>query len=693
MSNREQALRLLLVEEQLEQAEFLINHIRNGGIAVRPEQAEDTEDLEALIGQSKVDIVLANIKGANITLSAAAGAIKKLGKDIPLIAVVDQLNAETVIDALSKGARDVVLRDQPKHIQHVIKKEFDALINRRAVRHIEADLRESERRCDALIESSRDPIAYIHDGMHIRANDSYLQMFGYSSFDELEGMPILDLVDGENQGKFKQIIKDFAKTKQCPPSILVTIQPENGEAVQVEFELSPASYDTEQCLQLVARPQMMDSRLTEQLRELKDRDSNTLLFNRKYFMAQLEGAVSAASSGKSNQAVLFIEPDQFEHRVRSLGLDLADNLLVEFAHRLRDVVGDKGVCCHYRDQSLAVVCTASGFEQTKALAESIHKAFDNILLDIENHSVSFSVSAAAVQITEQNASVSEILSTASRLLQSMEGLGGNRFDVFDPNAGDRADAALNNAWKERIIHALAHDEFVLRFQPVINLMQEEDIHSYELAIRLNSPEGESVSPDQFLPIAQANNLIAEIDQWVVSQAINLLAERRQKGVNTQIFIKISPDSLQDSTLTDLISTALTANGVEGHRLILQLPESKVITRLKDIQIFKTAMKPLGVKLGLSQFGTSVDSLKMLSHIDADIIKIDRSFMEELDKNTANQAKIREFVRHARDNGKTTMAEFVSDASTVGILFSAGVDWVQGNFLSPPLTQMNYDFSS
>lgn len=692
MSNREQALRLLLVEEQLEQAEFLINHIRNGGIAVRPEQAEDTGHLEALVGQNGIDIVLANIKGEGISLAVAAASIKKLGKDIPLIAVVDQLNTETIMDALAKGAKDVVLREHGKHIQHVIKRQFDALLNRRAVRHIEVDLRESERRCDALIESSRDPIAYIHDGMHIRANDSYLQMFGYSSFDELEGMPILDLVDGENQGKFKQIIKDFAKTRQCPHSIRVTIQPENGEAVQVEFELSPASYDTEQCLQLVARPQMVDSRLTEQLRELKDRDANTLLFNRKYFMAQLESAVSAAGSGKSNQAVLFIEPDQFETRVRSLGLDLADNLLVEFAHRLRDAVGDKGLCCHYRDQSLAVVCTASSFEQTKALTESIHKAFDNILLDIENHSISFSVSTAAVQITEQNASVPDILSTASRLLQSMEGLGGNRFDVFDPNAGDRADAALNKAWKERLIHALAHDGFGLRYQPVINLMQEQDIHSYELAVRLNGPDGESVSPDHFLPIAQANNLIADIDQWVVSQAISLLAERRQKGINTQIFIKISPDSLQDNALIELIGTALTANGVEGHRLILQLPESKVITRLKDIQIFKAAMKPLGVKLGLSQFGTSVDSLKMLRHIDADVIKIDRSFMEDLDKNTQNQAKIREFVRHAQDNGKSTMAEFVSDASTVGILFSAGVDWVQGNFLSPPLAQMNYDFS-
>ena len=83
MSNREQALRLLLVEEQLEQAEFLINHIRNGGIAVRPEQAEDAEDLEALIGQSKVDIVLANIKGTNITLSAAAGASRNSARISP----------------------------------------------------------------------------------------------------------------------------------------------------------------------------------------------------------------------------------------------------------------------------------------------------------------------------------------------------------------------------------------------------------------------------------------------------------------------------------------------------------------------------------------------------------------------------------------------------------------------------------
>jgi diguanylate cyclase (GGDEF)-like protein/PAS domain S-box-containing protein len=693
MSKRDQALRLLLVEEQLEQAEFLISHIRNGGIVVRPEQAVDIEHIDSLIQESQIDIILANSNGTEISTTTVFETIKKHGKDIPLIVVLEELNTENIMAALLKGAKDVVLRNQAKHIQHVIKKQFDALINRRAIRHIEADLRESERRCDSLIDSSRDPIAYIHDGMHIRANDSYLQMFGYSSFDELEGMPILDLIDGKDQADFKKIIKDFAKKALTLDEISVTIQPENGSSSLVKFELMPASYDAEQCLQLVARPQLIDNQLSEQLRDLKDRDSHTLLFNRKYFMAEAELAVSAATTGKSHQAILFINPDQFEQRVRNLGITVADNLHIEFAHKLRDLVADKGKCCHYRNQSFAVLCSTSNYEQTSQLAKEIHAAFNNTMLEIDQHTIGISVSVAAIQITEQNASIPEILSTASRLIQSMEGLGGNRFEVFDPNAEDRAEVALDKAWKERLITALANDELVLRYQPIINLSSVDEIHSYELAIRLNSPDGELISPDHFMPIAEAHNLLLEIDQWVVSKAIGLLAERKQKGINTQLFVKISADSMQDNTLIDLIKTALVANDVAGHRLILQLPESKIITRLKEIQQFISSLKAIDVRIALSQFGTSVDSLKMLSHIDVDIIKIDRNFFEELDKNPQNQTKVRSFVQYARDNDKSTMAEFVSDAGTVGFLFSAGIDLIQGNFLSPPLTQMNYDFSS
>ncbi len=694
MSKPDQVLRLLIIEQQLEQAEFLISHIRNGGIVVRPERAEDFEQLQTMIEQSEIDMVLASTNCEELPIVDVCNAIKKLGKDLPVILAAEHLNDDLAMRAIIDGVTDIALRNRPKHLQFVIRHQFKALCNRRALRHFEADLRESERRCDALIESSRDPIAYIHDGMHIRANESYLQMFGYEDFGELEGIPILDLIEATQQTEFKQIIKNFGKTRQCPSSILVNLHPKYGKSAAIDFEMMPAIYDGESCMQLVARPQLHDNALTEQLRELKDHDPITGLLNRKYFMARLEDAVLQASSGKSHQAVLILSPDLIEQRDRSLGLNFADSMMVEFAKRLPELVGDDGECCHYRDHILAVLCNDSRFEATRDLASRLHAAFDNILLEIEEQSVSFSVCIAAVQITEQNASVPEILKTAGRLLQSMEGLGGNRFDVFDPSAGERANAELDKAWKVRLVRAIENDEFALSFQPIINLQHQESIESYELRIRLPSGDDtNTASPDHFMPIAQNHGLIAAIDQWVVRQAVLLLAERAKNSINTQFFVNISPDSLLDNTLVELIASLLMRYEVDGRLLVLQLPESAIITRLKDIQTFSKSMDTLGVRLCLSQFGTSIDSLKMLSHFDADIIKIDRSFIEDLDKNTANQAKIRDFVQHASNLKITTMAEFVSDASTISILFSIGVDWIQGNFLSPPLAQMNYDFNS
>ncbi|MFM1783049.1 MAG: hypothetical protein RIS14_802, partial [Pseudomonadota bacterium] len=170
MSKPEQALRLLLIEEQLEQAEFLISHIRNGGIAVRPERVDNSDQFEQLLDTSRIDLVLADAASDILPMSSVTDIIQRRGKDIPVIAILEHMDDAAVLKALSDGAADTVIRGEPKQIQHVIRQQFHSLLNRRQIRHFESDLRESERRCNSLIESSRDPIAYIHDGMHIRAN-------------------------------------------------------------------------------------------------------------------------------------------------------------------------------------------------------------------------------------------------------------------------------------------------------------------------------------------------------------------------------------------------------------------------------------------------------------------------------------------------------------------------------------------
>ena len=122
-----------------------------------------------------------------------------------------------------------------------------------------------------------------------------------------------------------------------------------------------------------------------------------------------------------------------------------------------------------------------------------------------------------------------------------------------------------------------------------------------------------------------------------------------------------------------------------------MPESKIYSYLRPLQAFQKIVGSFGCRLALEQFGTSLNSFQMLTHFDPQVLKIDRSFIVDLAKSAENQAKVKEFVASARQLNKITIAEFVSDASSMTVLFSIGVDLVQGNFLAPPMAAMNYEF--
>ena len=225
---------------------------------------------------------------------------------------------------------------------------------------------------------------------------------------------------------------------------------------------------------------------------------------------------------------------------------------------------------------------------------------------------------------------------------------------------------------------------------MISLTGDPNEH-YEVLLRMKAPSGELVSPDQFMPIAEEHGMLVDLDRWVIGRTITLLAERRKQGRETTLFVKVSPSSLVEGDLHNYIGAQLKAHQVPGARLVLQLPESKVYTHLRPLQAFQKIVASFGCRLCLEQFGTGLNSFQMLTHFDPAVLKIDRGFIVDLAKNTENQKKVREFVAQARKLDKQTIAEFVSDASSMTVLFSIGVDLVQGNFLAPPGPAMNYEF--
>ena len=687
---KDTTLRLPLVDDSAEDAEAIVSTLRNGGIAVRPLRPLDAGELGQMVASQPMDLLLASRTAKGIPLATVLAQVDGSGKDIPVIVLADAITEADLLADQAAGARAVALRGRPEHVLTVLRREWADLDARRSQRRLEGQMRETERRCDALISSSRDPIAYIHEGMHIRANDAYLEMFGFESFDDVEGLSLLDLVGPQYVSDFKALLKKLSKGEPPPPRFELEARSLDGDSFPATLEFATATYEGEPCVQVVfRRREEFDPELAREVEDLRQRDMVTGLLNRPTFLRELETAVAAVARGEDQYGLLLVEPDHYQRLLTDIGIDSADDLAAALAARLSEKLDDSCIAARFGERTFAVLLRGN-HAHTAALAEKLRAAYASHVFNVGERSASVTASLGGVQIGEKIASVGPVLTRATDCLQAATNLGGNRFEIFDPGAVDRAEEERVQNWIQRLREALQDDSFRLHYQPVVSL-QAEPGEVYEALLRLES-NGEIVQPQSFIGIAEDNGLLDAIDRWVVNRAIEVLAERKRNGHDTRMVVKVSPASFADNRLLDLIARQLAAHDVPGDRLWLQTPEAKVFTHLRQAQAFQTAAAKLGCHVGLEHFGAGLDSFQLLSHFQPTFLKIDRVFSEDLGRNAEHQQKIREIAERAQALGILTVAEHVQDAATMAFLFTANVDYVEGNFLAAPGPLMNYDFS-
>ena len=687
---KDTTLRLTLVDDSAEDAEAIVSTLRNGGIAVRPLRPLDAGELGQMVASQPMDLLLASRTAKGIPLATVLAQVDGSGKDIPVIVLADAITGADLLADQAAGARAVALRGRPDHVLTVLRREWADLDARRSQRRLEGQMRETERRCDALISSSRDPIAYIHEGMHIRANDAYLEMFGFESFEDVEGLSLLDLVGPQYVSDFKALLKKLSKGEPPPPRFELEARSLDGDSFPATLEFATATYEGEPCVQVVfRRREEFDPELAREVEDLRQRDMVTGLLNRPTFLRELETAVAAVARGEDQYGLLLVEPDHYQRLLTDIGIDSADDLAAALAARLSEKLDDSCIAARFGERTFAVLLRGN-HAHTAALAEKLRAAYASHVFNVGERSASVTASLGGVQIGEKIASVGPVLTRATDCLQAATNLGGNRFEIFDPGAVDRAEEERVQNWIQRLREALQDDSFRLHYQPVVSL-QAEPGEVYEALLRLES-NGEIVQPQSFIGIAEDNGLLDAIDRWVVNRAIEVLAERKRNGHDTRMVVKVSPASYSDNRLLDLIARQLAAHDVPGDRLWLQTPEAKGFTHLRQAQAFQTAAAKLGCHVGLEHFGAGLDSFQLLSHFQPTFLKIDRVFSEDLGRNAEHQQKIREIAERAQALGIVTVAEHVQDAATMAFLFTANVDYVEGNFLAAPGPLMNYDFS-
>lgn len=689
---KDTALRLILIDDQANEAEAMVSALRNAGIAVRPQRLEDLEALAQALAQQQVDLVLAEHASSRMPFEEVATVVMGCGRDVPLLAVLDGITDETLDDVQQQGAQGVALRNRPLQFLKAVRTVWHDLDARRSQRQLEAQMRETERRCDMLIDSSREPIAYIHEGMHIRANQAYLEMFGFDHFEDVEGMSLLDLVAPRHVAAFKDLLKRLSKGETPPPRYELTARDVDGHEFPAVMEFSLAHYEGEPCQQVVFRRQAVgvDPELARQMEELKQRDPATGLLNRPTFLTRLDAAVADAAGQGSTHGLLLVEPDHFARLLDVIGLDAADALMAAMGRRLAETAPDAEIG-RFGEHQLALLARGSDHQATSLLAERVRQAFTGHVLEVGDSSLNATVSIGGVQIGEKIASTSQVLARAAQGVASAVGVGGNRIELFDPGAVDRVEQERIAAWVARIEDAIANDGFHLDFQPVIALAGDGK-ETYEVFLRVAGSDGEPVASDVFLPIAAEHGLLGRIDRWAVAKAIALIAARQRAGKHTSMLLTLSQEALRDATLAREVGEQLRAAGVPGEQLALGVPEAKVFTSLREAQEFAKVLDSFGVRTALARFGAGLNSLQILEHFVPALIQVDADFLQDLAKNPDSQAKLKEIASRASELGIRTIAPNVQDASSMTMLFSAGVDYVQGDFLAPAGPQMDYDFN-
>ena len=688
MAKADNLVRIVLVEDSTEDAEHAISVLRNAGISVRPTRAVDAAQLKVALDAPQ-DLVLHSARAKKLTLKETTDAVDKTGKDIPVLAVMDSLTQESLLAALRDGARSVLIRGMSDFFQTMAQREFSDLQSRREVRNLEVSLRESEKRCNALLDSSRDPIAYVHEGMHVYANKAYLEMFKIEEYAEIEGATFLDMLAGKDVNVFRDVLKQISRGEKPPEKLNLKAQRTDGSTFDAVMELSEASVENEPCTQIVIRQQTGNAEFAKELDALRRQDLVTGLLNKQAFTEELQKAVAAASGGQTDQAVIYLEIDNYRKHLEVVGIDGVDTLLADMGGFLRTAAGANARVARLADHSFGIILLGRVHQACIEFATKLVKQLEDHVIDAGRTSITLTGSFGMCLMSEKMTAPQDVLNKAAESSQAAMRDGGNRLITFDPMEKEKADEAESSKWIASIKNALTKDGFNMMYQPIVSL-QGESGEFYEVLLRMNGPNGE-VQPGVFFPVAEKLGLLAHIDRWVIAKIIRTVAERQASGINSTFFIKICPQTIEDGSILPWLAQQLKVARVAGDRLVFEMPESKVVTYLKQVAFFQAGLAQLRCGFALEQFGPGINSFRLLKHVNADYLKIDRSFMAELAKNKENQEKVRSIASEARNAGKITVAEFVEDAGSMSILFSCGVNFVQGNFLQEPQRVMAYDF--
>jgi multidomain signaling protein FimX len=696
-------LRLLILNDTRAEAERLISLLRNAGRPVRAQHVETEDALVKLLQEQTWDLVIAPDTTKNLTPATAIKHIRRLSRDLPVILQTDSEETAAVVEGIKLGAADVVRLDEDQHLLLVISREFNNREERNERRLAERRLKEIERRNQQLLDSSRDGIAFEQDGMFLYVNESFAEILGYASREDLESMPIIDVICDTQQDAVKAFLKDFTLKSDdvATASMSWQVLDAEGDSKTLAVEVRKALYDEEVCVQLVVKPTQAraSKQIAAQIEHIRNQDVVTGLFNKHYLVEQLEKRVARLAQDTATGALLYIQVEDFLGIVQTrLGVAAADIALGGIAAHLKSLTQPDEILCRFSDDGFMLLIPVITAEEGLARAESLCRSMRDHIVNADEVTLMFHYSVGVGLINETTTSAETPISHAIKALELVYSERRSQKNllarIYEPAAAQaQAQAARNEKHVAQMVQkALDQGRFRLLFQPILSLRGSDKEH-YDVLLRMQENDGDDMSPVDFFGVAEQMGAMTKIDRWVILEAIKLLAQHRAKGNNTRLIVNVSAASIKDKTLAPWLTVAFKTAKLVPEALVFQLNELDVNNHLNHAKEFTQALQSIGSEVCISHFGCALNPFSALGHVAANYVKIDGSFTQELQSGHGEPQALGELVSQLHQQDKITIVPFVENASVLSKLWQSGVHYIQGYYLQGPTESMNFDFDT
>jgi diguanylate cyclase (GGDEF)-like protein len=677
-------IHLLFIGLSADEIAPLLALLRTPRISPRGRQIKTEKQFLTSLKERSWDLVICSPKESKFSSIEAIEHIKHLNKDLPVIQLIPEADSHKQLKALKNRISITVPLDEKELLLLQVRKELSNLENRRKLRSSRAALEKYEKLNLELMASSKNAIAFCSENKIIYANESFLDLFGEYEESLVLGKDIIERFTEKDRNIIQSHLTELNQYNFGQCSFKVSgLRTDQSEFV-ANLDLETATYQGERAVKACLKldNQLIDKSLNEDINLVSG------LFNKDFLLRQLQLIIQRSLTGGNDCGLLYILLNDYDDICAHISLEQRERFISDIATRLNKAIKHPHLLTHLENNSFAVIFFDPDVNKAQIFAEKLSKTIAQQEVKVGAQTIKASCSVGIALINDNSPPPAELIArAASAACQAQASEHIEDIKLFSATNSFELD---DNQMK-RVSRAVESEELKLLFQPVVSLTADKTKAHYEVLLRMLEDQEIEISPNEFRNAMSDPETAIKVDRWVIENCLSKLLSSPNCNQKNILIINLSLHCLDNTVLLNWLEEKLKSSPVLPEQLVFQLSNSDIAIAPKKARAFAKLIHKLNCKISIKHFGTAPYDKEVLRKVEAEYIKLDGLYIQELGKDKKQDEQFFALVKNLSEINKITIAPLVEDSKAMVGLWKAGVSYVQGYYLQQPRHEMDYDF--